>query len=121
MTAARLHLEPDWRLEENGPRQYYLVEALLDGRRAGLAHGWFEPAGAFVLEKIEIDPPERSKGHGRALLGLLRAKAREQGCREFVIKGVRAANHGAIRLYESLGAVAGPASDDLRSFVISPP
>lgn len=121
MTPAPLHLKANWRLEQHGPRLHYLVEAMLDGRRAGLAHGWFEPGGPFVLEKIEIDPAQRSKGHGSAVIARLRDKAREQACTEFVIKGVRAANDGAIRLYESLGARALPMSDDLRTFVISPP
>lgn len=121
MENSPLRLKSNWRLEEAGERQHYVVEAWLDGRCAGRAHGWFERGAQFVLEKIEIDRAQRSKGHGSTMIGHLRAKAREEDCREFVIKGVRLANEGAIRLYESMGAVAVRASDELCSFVIAPP
>lgn len=116
-----LQLKANWRFEESGARQHYVIEAWLDGRCAGRAHGWFERGGRFVLEKIEMDRAQRSKGYGTAVIEQLRAKARDKECREFVIKGVRLANHRAIRLYESLGAVRMPASDTLCDFVIAPP
>lgn len=116
-----LHLKANWQYEQSGARQHYLIEAWLDGQRAGRAYGWFEPGGRFVLEKIELDRAHRSKGYGTAVIELLRAKARERGCTEFVIQGVRVANRRAIRLYESLGAVPQPTSSQLVSFVIAPP
>lgn len=117
----QLHLEADWRFEESGQRRHYVIEAMLDGVLAGRAYGWFEPGGQFVLEKIEVERAQRSKGYGTRVIEQLRAKAREKDCREFVIKGVRASNVRAIRLYESLGAKGVPTSAHLLSFVIAPP
>ena len=117
----QLHLEADWRFEESGQRRHYVIEALVDGKFAGRAYGWFEPGERFVLEKIEVDRPHRSKGYGTQVIEQLRTKAREKGCREFVIQNVRASNSGAIRLYESMGAQAVPSSAHLLSFVIAPP
>ena len=121
LNASVLQLKADWHYEASGQRQHYVIEAWLDGRLAGRAYGWFEPGADFVLEKIEIDSAQRSRGHGTAVIERLRAKARETGCRDFVIKGVRAANIRAIRLYESMGARPVRTSDTLISFVISPP
>jgi len=121
LKASVLQLKADWHFDESGPRRHYVIEAWLDGRRAGRAYGWFEPGADFVLEKIEVDRVHRSRGYGSAVIGQLRAKAREMACREFVIKGVRAANTRAIRLYESMGARPVRTSDTLLSFVISPP
>lgn len=116
-----LQLKADWHLEVSEQRQHYVIEALLDGQRAGLAYGWFTPGAEFVLEKIEVDETQRSQGYGSAVIEQLRAKAREQNCREFVIKGVRSTNERAIRLYESMGAVPAKTSPLLYAFVISPP
>ena len=102
-------------------RQHYTIQAWLGRELVGRAHGWFEPGARFMLEKVELAPRHRSKGHGTALIEVLRAKARESGCTEFVFHGVRAANHGAIRLYESMGARGVPKSDELLDFVITPP
>ncbi|WP_133499061.1 GNAT family N-acetyltransferase [Cognatilysobacter terrigena] len=118
---AQLQLAADWRFEESGPRRHYVIEALVDGKLAGRAYGWFEPGERFVLEKIEMDKGQRSKGYGTRVIEQLRAKAREKECREFVIQGVRANNTRAIRLYESLGARALPSSTQLVTFVIAPP
>ncbi|GGZ52823.1 hypothetical protein GCM10008101_02420 [Lysobacter xinjiangensis] len=116
-----LQLKADWQYEESEHRQHYVIEAWLDGELAGRAYGWFQPGAEFVLEKIEVDRAQRSRGYGTAVIEQLRAKAREKGCREFVIKGVRAANTRAIRLYESMGAQPVRTSDTLISFVIAPP
>lgn len=116
-----LELKSDWHYEESGQRQHYLIEARVDGRVRGRAHGWFEPGGKFVLEKIEMDPAQRSRGHGSALIARLREKAREKHCTELVFKGVRASNGGAIRLYESMGAVPVRTSEALVDYVIAPP
>ena len=121
MTSSALQLKANWQFEESEQRQHYVIEAWLDGRRAGRAYGWFERGGQFVLEKIEVDRSQRSRGYGTAVIEQLRAKAREKECREFVIKGVRDANRRAIKLYESLGAVPVQTSEHLYSFVISPP
>lgn len=121
MKASPLLLKANWRFGENGQRKHYLVEAWVEGRCAGRAHGWFEDGGQFVLEKVEIDHSHRSKGYGTAVIEQLRAKAREQECREFVIQGVRMANVRAIGLYESLGAVTAQTSTELCACVISPP
>lgn len=116
-----LELRADWQYEDAGDRQHYLVEAWVDGARAGRAHGWYEPGGRFVLEKIELERAQRSRGYGSAVIEQLRRKARAEGCVELVFQGVRNANRGAIRLYESLGAVATPPSDGLRDYILSPP
>lgn len=98
-----------------------MIEAWVDAELAGRAHGWLEPGGQFVVVKIELDRAHRSRGYGSAVIERLRAKAREKGCRELVFQGVRAANRRAIKLYESLGAVAVRTSDQLYAFVIAPP
>ena len=87
----------------------------------GRAYGWFEAGSCFVLEKIEVDRGSRSRGFGTAVIEQLRLKAREMGCRDFRIQGVRAANSRAIALYKSMGATAVETSPSLYAFVISPP
>ncbi|TZF90708.1 GNAT family N-acetyltransferase [Cognatilysobacter lacus] len=121
MNADALCLAADWLYGQTGEQRHYLVRASLRGESIGQAHGWFEPGGRFVVEKVEIATAHRSRGHGSALIDALRAQARERGCTAFVFKGVRAANSGAIRLYEAMGAEGVPASDGLLDFVISPP
>lgn len=116
-----LALKADWDYGRSQHRRHYVVEAWLDGELCGRAFGWFVPQAEFVMEKIEIVASHRSRGYGSAVIAHLREKAREQRCVELVFKGVRASNSGAIRLYESLGAVGVPTSDDLISFVLSPP
>jgi ribosomal protein S18 acetylase RimI-like enzyme len=74
-----------------------------------------------VVVKIELDKAHRSRGYGSAVIRQLRAKAREKGCRELVFQGVRAANRRAIKLYESLGAVAVRTSGLLCDYVVAPP
>ena len=94
----------------------------MDGRQlCGRAHGWFEPGGRFVLEKIEMARAHRSRGHGTALIAELRAKARELGCTALVIQNVRTGNLGAVRLYRTLGAIASPPVDGMGEFIIAPP
>lgn len=121
MTNNQLHLNANWRYEESGRRQHYVIEAWLGGQRSGRAHGWFEEGRQFVLEKIEMDRSQRSRGYGTAMIEQLRAKAREKRCEAFVIQGVRAANRRAIKLYESLGAKAQQSDSGLCAYVISPP
>lgn len=121
MTKSQLHLNANWRYEESGRRQHYVIEAWLDGQRSGRAHGWFEEGGQFVLAKIEMDRSQRSRGYGTAMIEQLRAKAREKQCEAFIIQGVRAANLRAIRLYESLGAKPVQSDSGVYAYVISPP
>ncbi|MGY3265595.1 GNAT family N-acetyltransferase [Lysobacter sp. HA35] len=116
-----LQFRADWHFEESEERQHYVIEPWLDGVRIGRAYGWFSAGGKFVLEKIEVDSAMRSRGYGSAVIEQLRLKAREKGCIEFVIKGVRMSNHRAIALYEAMGAKPIQTSDTLLSFVISPP
>lgn len=98
-----------------------MLEGFVEQTFAGRAYGWFESDGRFVLEKIEVTHSHRSKGYGTLLIEALRAKARDIGCTELVIQGVRSGNRGAIKLYKALGASALPASDGLCDFVFSPP
>ena len=121
MKASPLQWKTDWRFEESEQRRHYVIEPWLDGRRVGRAHGWFEPGGSFVLEKIEIDSRQRSRGYGSKVIEQLRQKARDKGCHELVINNVRSSNHRAIALYEAMGAKAVPLSTSLCAFVISPP
>lgn len=121
MKPNHLQLKADWRFDESGQRRHYVVEPWLDGRRVGRAHGWFEPGASFVLEKIEIDSRQRSRGYGSIVVERLRQKARDKGCRELVVNNVRYSNHRAISLYEGMGAKAVPTSASLCAYVISPP
>jgi GNAT superfamily N-acetyltransferase len=118
LKASPLHLKADWHYERSGERQHYVVQAWVKNRLGGRAHGWFQPGSQFVLEKIEITRPHRSKGYGTVVLEELRAKARQCGCSELVFQGVRADNSGAIKLYKSLGASPVPTSGNLCDFVI---
>lgn len=117
----QLRLKANWSYGQHGARQHYTIQAWLGKELAGRAHGWFEPGGRFLLEKVEMERRHRSKGYGSAVIEALRAKARECGCTEFVFGGVREANLLAIKLYESMGACARPKSDGLLDFVIAPP
>ena len=121
MKANQLQLKTDWRFEESEQRRHYVIEPWLDGRRVGRAHGWFEAGASFVLEKIEIDSRQRSRGYGSTVIEQLRQKARDKGCQELVINNVRSSNHRAIALYEGMGAKAVQRSAGLYAFVISPP
>ena len=121
MKATHFELKADWRFEESEQRRHYVIEPWLDGRRVGRAHGWFEAEGSFVLEKIEIDSRQRSRGYGSAVIEQLRQKARDKGCRELVINNVRSSNRRAISLYEAMGAKAVQTSENLYAFVITPP
>lgn len=120
-SGSALDIRPDWHYEHAGNRRHYVVEASLGGRFVGRAYGWYEEGSRLVLEKIEVEEAFRSQGHGAALIEVLRQKARDAGCVDFLIKGVRAENAGAIRLYESLGARASGKSGALIDFVVSPP
>ena len=114
-------MKADWHYELSGARQHYVLEAMVERAVGGRAYGWFQADSRFVLEKIEVTAALRSKGYGTLLIDELRSKAREMGCTGLVIQGVRAGNRRAIKLYESLGAVAQPATDGLCDFVFSPP
>lgn len=116
-----LDVRPDWHYERAGSRQHYVAEAWLGGRFVGRAYGWYEDGSRLVLEKIEVEEAFRSQGHGAAMIEVLRQKARDAGCVDFLIKGVRADNARAIRLYESLGARASGTPGALIDFVVSPP
>lgn len=121
MTNSDLLLKANWAYGQEGARSHYLVEAWLSEVLVGRAHGWFEPAGTFVMEKIELDEAVRSKGYGSAMIEALRLQARVSGCSELVFKGVRPDNHGAMRLYAALGATQRATPDGLYSFVLAPP
>ena len=121
LTRPDFQIDANWRFDTEGARRHYLIEGRVDGSTIARAHGWFVPGDRLILEKIEVDPRMRSKGCGTALIDCLRTKAREEGCETLVIRGVRAANHRAIRLYESMGAKPAPAGSDLQDFLLSPP
>ena len=116
-----LQLKANWHYERSEERRHYVIEAWVENELGGRAHGWFEPGARFVLEKIEMTRPHRSKGYGTFLIEQLRTKAREHGCAELVIQGVLATNRRAIKLYTSLGANCVPTSEELRECVIAPP
>lgn len=121
LKASSLRLKADWHYERSGERQHYVVQAWVGNQLGGRAHGWFQSGAQFVLEKIEINSPHRSKGYGTILIEELRAKARQKGCTELVFRGVRANNRRAIKLYRSLGASPASTSKGLCEYVISPP
>lgn len=116
-----LRLKADWHYARDAERQHYVVEAWIGNELGGRAHGWFQPGSQFVLQKIEVTRPHRSKGYGTFLIEELRAKARENGCIELAIQDVRSSNRRAIKLYRSLGARSVSISEGLFEFVIAPP
>jgi len=116
-----LRLKANWNYDAFGNRQYYTLQAFVGRERVAHAHGWFETAGRFAVEKIETSPRHRSLGYGSTMVEAMRVHARECGCLEFAFQGVRRENLRAIRLYESLGARTAPGAGDLLDFVIAPP
>lgn len=56
---------------------------------------------AWVYD-VQIDPPHRGKGYGRALMEAAERQAREYGCTSLGLN-VFGGNEVAIKLYESLG------------------
>lgn len=121
LKAEPLDIKADWLYETVGPRQHYTIQAWQNKKMIGRAHGWFEPGAEFVVDKIEINPPHRSKGYGSLLIEALRNKARTAHCSGFVFRRVASHNLRAIELYESLGATAVPVSSGGYDFIISPP
>ena len=121
LKAKPLDIKADWLFDEVGEQKHYTIQAWQDGRIIGRAHGWFEPRSEFVIEKIEIGHRYRSKGYGSVLIRALRQKARSLHCKDFVFRSVRANNHRAIVLYESMGAAAQEESHGPVDFVIAPP
>lgn len=121
MGTAFLKLKADWQYDTSPGRSHYLVKAVERGKVIGRAHGWYAAGEDFVVEKIELDPPHRGKGHGAAMIEALRVQARSQRCARFVFAGVMRSNEGAARLYRALGAEAGPYVHDSCDFLIAPP
>jgi ribosomal protein S18 acetylase RimI-like enzyme len=73
-------------------------------QRMKLSRGLFtevEPQ-AFYLSKVGIRPDARRRGYGRVLTERFLAEGATRGASRFLLD-VGAANHGARRLYESLG------------------
>jgi GNAT superfamily N-acetyltransferase len=92
-----------------GRRPY--VEALIaerEGRSVGYAlmfysYSTFLTAPGIFLEDLFVQPDERGRGAGKALLDAVVAMARERGC-ERVEWSVLDWNEPAIRFYEAYGA-----------------
>ena len=113
-----IELDTQWHYAESPGRQHYLVKTKLGSRVIGRAHGWYAPQGRFVVEKIELDPAHRAKGYGTTMIETLLAYARTQQCEQLVFTGVMRKNEGAMRLYRSLGAEAGPYSNETCEFIL---
>ncbi len=71
------------------------------------------------LYEIGVAEPHRRRGVGRALVEELKAHCRRERVTKTWVVTSRA-NTAAVRLYESTGARAGDASDDV-VFVYEPP
>lgn len=87
-----------------------VVIGLLDGEAAGFAlffHGYstFLARRGLYLEDLFVVPEHRGKGVGKALLRHLARLAIDRGCGRFEW-AVLDWNESAIKVYESLGAVA---------------
>lgn len=82
-----------WRAEEGHGRTVFVAEA--DGELAGFAVWQELPGGEAELLNLAVDPRQRRRGAGRALVEAM------AGRRTWL--EVRASNEGAIRFYESLG------------------
>ena len=102
MKATPLQWKTDWCFEQSQQRRHYVIEPWLDGRRVGRAHGWFESGERFVLEKIEIDSRQRSRGYGSTVIERLRQKARDEGCRFLRDDGLLKAWQGLTTVEEVL-------------------
>jgi GNAT superfamily N-acetyltransferase len=92
-----------------------LAEALVaevDGRVVAFAlfftnFSTFLARPGLYLEDLYVQPAQRSRGIGRALLARLAGLARERGCGRFEWS-VLDWNENAIRFYESMGATVMP-------------
>ena len=113
-----IELDPQWHYAESPGRQHYLLKAKLGRHVIGRAHGWYASQDRFVIEKIEIDRAYRSQGHGKTMIAALLAYARSQQCEQLAFTGVMRKNEGAILLYRTLGAEAGPYSNERCDFVL---
>ncbi len=77
----------------------------IDGARVvGYIVSWFLHDEVHVLN-VAVDPSERRRGIGRALMEWVVKQARETS-RELITLEVRPTNRAARRLYESIGFVA---------------
>ncbi|MGK5558104.1 N-acetyltransferase family protein [Actinomadura kijaniata] len=91
--------------EKTRPESILVAER--DGRVVGyakLAAPYPFPSGAHVrsIHGLAVDPGERGRGIGRALMEAACDRAREQGARRITLR-VLGGNDPARRLYESLG------------------
>jgi GNAT superfamily N-acetyltransferase len=93
-----------------GPRPYAEVLLAEDGGRVvGFAlffhsYSTFRGQPGLYLEDLFVEPQERGKGHGKALLGTLARLAVERGCGRLEW-AVLNWNEPAIQFYNKLGAV----------------
>jgi ribosomal protein S18 acetylase RimI-like enzyme len=113
-------IRANWDYARCGAQHHYLLQAVAGRRVIGRAHGWFCPNAAFVLQKIELVKTHRRRGHGTSLINCLRAQARHHGCTSFRFSGVRRDNADAIRLYQSMDAVAADGDEYCVDYVIAP-
>ncbi|TKG72577.1 GNAT family N-acetyltransferase [Prauserella endophytica] len=90
-----------WLLDPPG-RTYVAHDA---GRIVGSAQlkPHYGPASHVANAAFIVDPDRREQGIGRALARHVLGEARDEGYRSMVFNAVVETNHGAVRLYRSLG------------------
>ncbi|MPZ17886.1 MAG: ribosomal-protein-alanine N-acetyltransferase [Luteitalea sp.] len=93
----------EWELTGSDVSAVYVVRADRSAPVSGYCCVWLL-FDELHINHVAVDPALRGKGIGRALMGQVLADATRRGARRATLE-VRASNHAAKRLYESLGFV----------------
>lgn len=93
----------EWELTGSDVSALYVVRANTPAPVSGYCCVWLL-FDELHINHVAVDPAQRGQGIGRALMTHLLAEARQRGARRATLE-VRASNHAARRLYESLGFV----------------
>jgi len=93
----------EWELTGSDVSAVYVVRADGSAPVAGYCCVWLL-FDELHINQVAVDPALRGRGIGRALMGHVLGDARRRGARRATLE-VRASNHAARQLYESLGFV----------------
>jgi len=110
----RERLTTDWREVDNA---LVLVALDANGRTVGIAvcfrsYSTFKARPLINIHDLAVLPDQRGRGVGSALISAVEDRARAQNCCKITLE-VLDDNHGARRLYESVGfADGGPGERD---------
>lgn len=104
----------EWAKRSAETGEQAMLLAWRDGAPVGIAGTFARDDGAWQVISMWVDPAERGRGAGGALLDAVVGFAREHGSRELVL-GVTDGNDAARALYERYGFADNGDSEPLRS------